>query len=183
MTMSHNPRFSPENALERLDFLAALKQLFESSGASLDVISSEEIFDVVKETLLFAKSYFLSTAKDFRSVNPTIIVGQTNTSSDKTVAGTVESRRYFERRPYPLPVEISTEVNKYIDQWYRDVYKVQQWTLEKDFKSLSRNRQARSGPTENDRPNRRAVRLSYLLRKRREKAKSRTKRKNPRGKQ
>jgi hypothetical protein len=134
--MSQTPRYTPEGALARIEFEGALKTLLYQSSSSR-VISAEEVIDLVQETLLYAKSTFGLEIDDFRSVNPTIRVGETNVSSDKTVAGTVESSRYFTKQPRPLDDFIRQKIKEKFEKMYLELDVVRQTIVQKDSRLLT----------------------------------------------
>lgn len=112
---------NPEEALKRLHIENILRDVQNLSGDAFELLSAEEVLELGKEFLNFASSYFFEVAKDTKSVNPTIIVGETNVSNDKTVAGTVNSRRTYQSRPFPLPQKVADIVKDYFDEKYLEL--------------------------------------------------------------
>lgn len=78
--------------MSRLSFIDALRALIESNAASMSLVSLDEMIEILKETLIWGASLTSGPHRNLNTRNPDIIVGETNVSNNKTVAGTVESR-------------------------------------------------------------------------------------------
>lgn len=86
-----------ESELRILNFLESIRAL---SGSQIPFLTAEDVFSLIQEVALIGATFFdLEEWRSHRLVNPDVIVGETDTSSDKTVAGTVSSRKVFRHKP------------------------------------------------------------------------------------
>lgn len=124
VSMKH---LTPEGGLKKVQIMDLISEISHFSRESLLLFSAVEALQISKEVQLFLLSYFDSSAApmDVQAVNPTIIVGETNVSSDKTVAGTVTSQRYFTQKPRLLPPHIVEEIKGIVESWYQEASDLQ----------------------------------------------------------
>lgn len=92
--MSYKHRsYSPLEAEKRLKILNLLEEIVSLDSSFYRLLTAEEMLEIIKQTCIVASQVFNEDIQVTMRVNPEIIVGETNTSSDKTVAGTVNSRK------------------------------------------------------------------------------------------
>jgi hypothetical protein len=89
-----------------LSSFKAIKTLSDAIGVLLNepldllkpALGLTGAFEIIKEAIFLTISLLSDDLPIFPKINPDVIVGQTNTSSDKTVVGTVDSRKVRDRR-------------------------------------------------------------------------------------
>jgi hypothetical protein len=93
-TLSSNSfkHLSLKDTEKRVRILSAIQALEDAATDSLWLVSADEILEMVKSVVLLAQNWFSQGGSAMPYRNPDIIVGETNVSNDRTVAGTVESR-------------------------------------------------------------------------------------------
>lgn len=118
-----------ERELKILQFLENIKALSVSDIPSL---TAEDIFSLCQEVAMIATQYFSQPSwRSHRQINPDIIVGETDTSSDKTIAGTVSSRKVF-RHPVVYHSQNDAIVN-YFHCLYSQSAKMKEVVRNKNF--------------------------------------------------
>lgn len=92
MSSNSFKHLSLKDTEKRVRILSAIQALEDAATDSLWLVSADEILEMVKSVVLLAQNWFSQGGSAMPYRNPDIIVGETNVSNDRTVAGTVESR-------------------------------------------------------------------------------------------
>lgn len=115
-TNPEDKHLSPEEADRRLSVMAAITALIDSKN--VDLLSAEDVFEIVKEVAIFGRSFFSEEFWSTRYRNKELIVGETDTSIGTLTSGTVSSteKPLYKKRIYPANPSIST--------WFEDIFQV-----------------------------------------------------------
>jgi hypothetical protein len=79
---------------KRIEFTEALKALLDSDAVKMRVVTLDEGLEVLKETFTWFLSLISEPPTNLQYRNPDLVVGETSNSTDRTIAGTVESRTH-----------------------------------------------------------------------------------------